>query len=430
MNNLERSADYEAAWLKPLLFEGGPSVNFSLPCESNRPIRRRVGGAVTMADQSTLKALRNKLSDLEDELDTAHEAQAELEKQLGQLKSDLEAKEEKLQSALTEAKEASERCASSEARLQQLKEAQEAAPAASASAPQDSDQSEEVARLQAELQELQRSLKTSQMETKKLEDELKTAERQQKEAVQQEMQRAEGLRSEIQQLQRSQQQTAQAEAQKLKAVEAEYRTEPGGPTFSWLNRLRMIRSTDGRSGSERERGQEATSSRSTKGTKKDGKEPPAKKPSGPFSRCRFMDEDLRLCGDQVDPLLLESERDFLVVASLGAQKVGRSTVLSTLLSPFFHENGSSSAHFKVPLGIHSAETFLEGGQSYAGVDLCVTMDRLVLLDAPALFESVPAHPLSDAKSELYLMIFLASICHCILVVTDTAVDFRNLFESN
>jgi hypothetical protein len=29
---------------------------------------------------------------------------------------------------------------------------------------------------------------------------------------------------------------------------------------------------------------------------------------------------------QVDPLLLESERDFLVVASLGAQKVGRSTV--------------------------------------------------------------------------------------------------------
>lgn len=185
---------------------------------------------------------------------------------------------------------------------------------------------------------------------------------------------------------------------------------------------RNHRSTDGRS-SERERGQsEATSSRPSKGTRtRDGKEA-AKKPSGPFSRCRFMDEDLRLCGDQVDPLLLESERDFLVVASLGAQKVGRSTVLSTLLSPFFHENGSSTGHFKVPLGIHSAETFLEGGPSYSGVDLCVTMDRLVLLDAPALFESLPAHPLGDPKSELYLMIFLASICHCILVVTDTAVD--------
>ncbi|CAL1127218.1 unnamed protein product [Cladocopium goreaui] len=79
-------------------------------------------------------------------------------------------------------------------------------------------------------------------------------------------------------------------------------------------------------------------------------------------------------------------------------------------------------HHQVPLGIHSAETFLEGGPSYSGVDLCVTMDRLVLLDAPALFESLPAHPLGDPKSELYLTIFLASICHCILVVTDTAVD--------
>jgi len=177
-----------------------------------------------MADQSTLKALRNKLSDLEDELDTAHEAQAELEKQVGQLKSDLEAKEEKLQSALTEAKDASERCASSEARLQKLSEAQDA-PAEASSPPDSADQSEEVARLRAELQELQRSLKTSQMETKKLEEELKTAEQQQKEAVQQEKKRAEGLTSEIQQLQRSQQETAQAEAQKLKAVEAEHRNE-------------------------------------------------------------------------------------------------------------------------------------------------------------------------------------------------------------
>lgn len=173
-----------------------------------------------MADQSTLKALRNKLSDLEDELDTAHEAQAELEKQVGQLKSDLEAKEEKLQSALTEAKDASERCASSEARLQKLSEAQDA-PAEASSPPDSADQSEEVARLRAELQELQRSLKTSQMETKKLEEELKTAEQQQKE----EKKRAEGLTSEIQQLQRSQQETAQAEAQKLKAVEAEHRNE-------------------------------------------------------------------------------------------------------------------------------------------------------------------------------------------------------------
>ncbi|CAE7562412.1 smg9 [Symbiodinium sp. CCMP2592] len=49
-------------------------------------------------------------------------------------------------------------------------------------------------------------------------------------------------------------------------------------------------------------------------------------------------------------------------------------------------------------------------------------DRLLLLDAQPLFETVTAMPESDLKSELYLMIFLASICHTLLVVTDTVME--------
>ncbi|CAK9002687.1 Protein SMG9 (Protein smg-9 homolog) [Durusdinium trenchii] len=168
---------------------------------------------------------------------------------------------------------------------------------------------------------------------------------------------------------------------------------------------------------ERRSTRHETTSRSSReksgGAKKDVKE---KRPTGQaFTRCRFMDDEWRICGDEVSPWLLETH-DFLVVATLGAQKVGRSTVLSTLLSPFFHADGPSAANFQVPLGIHTAESFLEG-QSSPGVDMCITMDRLLLLDAQPLFESS-----ADLPSELCLMIFLASICHCILVVTDTALD--------
>ncbi|OLQ02008.1 Protein SMG9 [Symbiodinium microadriaticum] len=149
-------------------------------------------------------------------------------------------------------------------------------------------------------------------------------------------------------------------------------------------------------------------------------------PGPPFARCRFMDEDWRLCESEVSPHLTESS-DFAVVCAVGCAGAGRSTVLSLLLSPFLvgteARSGMSQSSFKVPLGIRTAEAFLAGNPSPMGVDMCIsTADRLLLLDAQPLFETVTAMPESDLKSELYLMIFLASICHTLLVVTDTVME--------
>ncbi|CAJ1436314.1 unnamed protein product [Effrenium voratum] len=140
---------------------------------------------------------------------------------------------------------------------------------------------------------------------------------------------------------------------------------------------------------------------------------------------QLLAADLTSPHELVAPHLLESG-DFTVVAALGCQGGGRSTVLSTLLSPYFYSEGATPSYhtFKVPLGIHSAQSFLEGQASPAGVDLCITTDRLVLLDAQPLFDSISASPDADLRSELFLNIFLASICHTILVVTDTAVDMQ------
>eukprot|EP00434_Breviolum_minutum_P022307 symbB.v1.2.019684.t1/scaffold1621.1/size109116/3 len=154
-------------------------------------------------------------------------------------------------------------------------------------------------------------------------------------------------------------------------------------------RERIHHRSDGRSGSEKRKEPDSADqhrSTSTKGTSKKDKEAPIPAPrpslSAPFNRCRFMDENWRICNDQVLLLLTETS-DFLVVASLGSPKVGRSTVLSTLLSPFFYDHGVSSTSFQAPLGIHSSESFLEGGPSGPGVDLCITM--------AGSLDSIPKH---------------------------------------
>eukprot|EP00913_Durusdinium_trenchii_P030100 g28205.t1 len=219
-----------------------------------------------MADQATLKALRNKLGDLEermsggrcvsillngfvflcesrqDELDSAHEAKAELEAELKQVKSDLEAAEQSLASARAEARESAERCEA----LKKLQEEQEANSVrekhteveaeASASRVDDSlksdqslDQDLEKQRLeesvkQEQVQLLQETLQRQQLEV----DATKQQEAQLQKALEQEKQNASSLCEELQQLKKSLQEEASAtaaQANKLKVMEEEYRRE-------------------------------------------------------------------------------------------------------------------------------------------------------------------------------------------------------------
>jgi len=150
----------------------------------------------------------------------------------------------------------------------------------------------------------------------------------------------------------------------------------------------------------------------------------------PFTKCRLMDEDWRVCVDAVHPHLMENGSEFTVVACIGAQGVGKSTALSLLLASLRGILDSSrgdrkqnSADFEAPLDIRSMQSFLEGVPS-PGVDLCVsTLDRLLLLDAQPLFGDTSE---AELRSELHFLLFLTSICHTLIVVTDTQVDLQLL----
>jgi len=200
-----------------------------------------------------------------------------------------------------------------------------------------------------------------------------------------------------------------------------------------------------------------------------------------FSKCRLMDEEWHVCVDEVHARLLESGSEFTVVACIGAQGAGKSTVLSLLLSCFkgalskarqgangggrdevasggdggvdaatvgagerpgeppaplgVAEDGrrvmtlgvaeqGDDIDFEPPLEIRTRQSFLEGRASRAGVDLCVSaLDRILLLEAQPLFSYETASE-AELKSELHFVIFLLSICHTLVVVTDTPVDLQ------
>lgn len=130
-----------------------------------------------------------------------------------------------------------------------------------------------------------------------------------------------------------------------------------------------------------------------------------------FSKCRLMDEDLRVCVSAVHPHLLESSSEFTVVACIGPQGAGKSTALSLIVASLSGALGKASdGDFEAPLEVHSAQDFLTGSRSRAGIDLCVsTLDRLMLLEAQPLF-NYETMSTAELKAELHMLIFLVSIC--------------------
>ncbi|KAK4298211.1 hypothetical protein Pmani_029425 [Petrolisthes manimaculis] len=147
---------------------------------------------------------------------------------------------------------------------------------------------------------------------------------------------------------------------------------------------------------------------------------------------RLVDESLTLCED-LAPYLLD-QSNFLVVAVVGMQGVGKSALASLLIDPQLDVHKIRSCVFRP----ESMEQIMSGCHGTNGVDVYITPDRLVVLDCqPLLSASIMDRIITQEKKftsdynstenlmeveSLQLLTLVLSIAHVVLVVQDTALD--------
>ncbi|XP_011494881.1 PREDICTED: protein SMG9 isoform X2 [Ceratosolen solmsi marchali] len=147
-----------------------------------------------------------------------------------------------------------------------------------------------------------------------------------------------------------------------------------------------------------------------------------------LSNCiKFMDENMQLSENTLD--YLYDQQDFLVIGSVGAQGVGKSTIMSLLTSDYIPNI----------FPVQGLSHFQNGVNCTTGIDFYVTKNRVIYLDTqPILSGSIVDYSISfDQKKNtsdfasnesnlelqsLQFLAFLFSVCHIIIFIQDWFVD--------
>lgn len=147
---------------------------------------------------------------------------------------------------------------------------------------------------------------------------------------------------------------------------------------------------------------------------------------------RLLDESLSLC-DDLGPYLLD-QSNFLVVAVMGLQGVGKSSLASLLVDPNINIHKSRSCTFRP----ESLEQVMSACHGTNGIEIYITTERLMILDCQPLLSSSIMDKLitqekkftSDYNStenlmeveSLQVLTLVMSIAHAVLLVQDAAAD--------
>nr|XP_031830020.1 protein SMG9 [Nomia melanderi] len=142
---------------------------------------------------------------------------------------------------------------------------------------------------------------------------------------------------------------------------------------------------------------------------------------------KFMDENMQLCEYPLE--YLYDQQDFLVVGCLGAQGVGKSTIMSLL----------TSSYAPNIFPIQDTSHHESGANCTSGIDFFVTKNRVIYLDTQPILsgstidysvsydQKKPATDFASIETNLELQslqftAFLFSVCHVIIFVQDWIVD--------
>ncbi|XP_076048398.1 nonsense-mediated mRNA decay factor SMG9 [Oratosquilla oratoria] len=147
---------------------------------------------------------------------------------------------------------------------------------------------------------------------------------------------------------------------------------------------------------------------------------------------KLLDESLSV-GDDLAPYLMD-QSNFFVIAAIGTQGVGKSTLLSLLVDPQAGVGKSRYCTFRP----ESLDQVVSGIHATNGVDIYVTQDRLILLDcqpllSPSIMDKLITHEkkftseysstenLMEIES-LQLVTLMMSIAHVVILVQDYSLD--------
>ncbi|XP_069944303.1 nonsense-mediated mRNA decay factor SMG9 isoform X2 [Cherax quadricarinatus] len=147
---------------------------------------------------------------------------------------------------------------------------------------------------------------------------------------------------------------------------------------------------------------------------------------------RLLDESLSLC-DDLSPYLLD-QSNFLVVAMMGMQGVGKSALASLFVDPSVDVHKIRSCIFRP----ESLEQIISGLHGTNGIDIYITNERLIVLDCqPLLSPSIMDRLITQEKKftsdynstenlmeveSLQVLTLVMSIAHVVVMVQDSAAD--------
>ncbi|ROT79529.1 nonsense-mediated mRNA decay factor SMG9 isoform X1 [Penaeus vannamei] len=147
---------------------------------------------------------------------------------------------------------------------------------------------------------------------------------------------------------------------------------------------------------------------------------------------RLLDETLNLCDDLASYLLDQS--NFMVVALMGTQGVGKSVLASLFVDPETDINKMRSCTFRP----ESLEQLMSGCHGTNGIDIYITSHRLFILDCqPLLSPSIMDRIVTQEKKftsdynstenlmeveSLQLLTLVMSIAHVVVLVQDSGTD--------
>ncbi|EQC39559.1 hypothetical protein SDRG_02995 [Saprolegnia diclina VS20] len=153
----------------------------------------------------------------------------------------------------------------------------------------------------------------------------------------------------------------------------------------------------------------------------------------PVNGCgwKLVNAQLQFCADLPQPASWAELTQYQVVGCIGLEGVGKSTLLSMLAN---QSPSTTNAWFP----IQTLDCKLSGKHQTNGIDMCITDDNVVFLDCQPFLSSSMLHemirkhespkfnalPLDQQLevASLQLLVFLFSVCHYVLVVSDTPMD--------